>query len=174
MSIFPSLKGLRDVVMSHVGSDVTETSEPLIAKVLGRFDLILGYPNSNNVGNKTVPVKRNVSTNWGLLLKDTIDFLQSNKGLLKDVQSQAFRVDQDIRLLIEVIHSKAAKGGLDDEYVVGSSVLRSWLGGTFMFADHTLYFSWVADRAVHSAGHVAARRLGHPGKAHRSSAQEPI
>lgn len=118
MSIFPNLKKFRDLVKSHVGSDLTEKSEPLFSKVLNRFDSIL-----SNLGDQDEPIEaanRKVSTNWGLLLEDTVDFLQNHKGLLQDVQSQTLRIDEDIGILIDVAHTKVLKGGIDDnKYLVG-------------------------------------------------------
>jgi hypothetical protein len=116
MSIFPSLKEFRDIVKSHVGSDFTEKSEPLLSKVLGRFDSILS--NLGDDDNTIEAAKRKKSTDWGLLLKDTVDFLQNHKGLIQDVQSQALRIDEDIRLLLDIAHTKVAKGGIDDEYLM--------------------------------------------------------
>jgi hypothetical protein len=118
MSLFPNLKEFRDIVKSHVGSDSTEKSEPLLSKVLSRFDSVLS--NLGDDDNTTKTAKREQSTNWGLLLKDTVEFLQSHKGLIQDVQSQTLRIDEDIRVLIDIAHTKAVKEGTDDnQYLVG-------------------------------------------------------
>ncbi|KAK7230147.1 hypothetical protein V2G26_002317 [Clonostachys chloroleuca] len=122
MSIFPNLKKFRDLVKSHVGSDLTEKSEPLLSKVLNRFDSIL-----SNLGDQDEPIEaanRKVSTNWGQLLEDAVDFLQNNKGLLQDVQSQTLRVDEDIGILIDIAHTKVLKGGIDDNKYLMERVIQ--------------------------------------------------
>jgi hypothetical protein len=58
MSIFPSLKKFRDIFKSHVGSDFIEKSEPLLSKVLGRFDSIL----SNLGDDNTIETPGGIST----------------------------------------------------------------------------------------------------------------
>lgn len=119
MSTFANLKEFRDIVRSHVDSDLAEKSDPLVSKILGRFDSILGNPGDDGDEDNTMEAaRRKKSTNWSLLLKDVIDFLQSHKGLIQDVQSQSLRIDEDIRLLIDIAHSRAGNGGLDDEYIV--------------------------------------------------------
>ncbi|KAK7219323.1 hypothetical protein V2G26_007326 [Clonostachys chloroleuca] len=122
MSIFPNLKKFRDLVKSHVGSDLTEKSEPLLSKVLNRFDSIL-----SNLGDQDEPIEaanRKVSTNWGQLLEDAVDFLQNNKGLLQDVQSQTLRIDEDIGILIDIAHTKVLKGGIDDNKYLMERVIQ--------------------------------------------------
>lgn len=118
MSIFPNLKEFRDLVQSHVGSDLTEKSEPLLSKVLGRFDSILSNVSSGD--NPIEATKRKVSTDWDLLLNDSVDFLEGHKALLQDTQSQTLRVGEDIGILLDIAQTKVLKGGIpDDKYLVG-------------------------------------------------------
>jgi hypothetical protein len=124
-SLIPTLRDFRNMVKSHVGSDSTESSEPSLSKLLGRFDLILGNFSDDDNTNETA--EREKSTNWGLLLKDTVDFLQKHKGLIQDRQSQTLRINEDIRLLIDLAHAKVMKEGIDDNgYMVGFPVTRMW------------------------------------------------
>lgn len=116
--ILSTLGELRDIVKSHVGSDSTEKSESLLSTVLGRFDSILGTFGGDDITTETA--KREKSTNWGLLLKDTVDFVEANKGLIQDGTSQALRIDEDIRVLIDIAHTQVLKEGINDKsYLVG-------------------------------------------------------
>jgi hypothetical protein len=118
-SLFSALKGLRDIVASHLGSESTKKSEPLLHTVLGRFDSVLGGAVAGE-DETTEAVKREKSTDWGLLLTDTLDFIDAHKGLIQDGTSQALKVDQDIRILIDIAHTQATKGGVNDKtYLVG-------------------------------------------------------
>lgn len=102
------------MVKSHIGSDITEKSEPLLSMVLGRFDSILGNE-TEEMDNTAINADREGSTSWGLLLKDTVDFLLKNQSLILDGQSQALRIDENIRVLIDVVHTKVGKEGIDDK-----------------------------------------------------------
>jgi hypothetical protein len=119
MSVLRSLDDFRGLIKSHIGSDLTAESEPRLSNVLGHFDSILG--NVGEEDNTIEAAKRKESTDWGLLLQDTVDFLQSRKGLIQDAQSQTLRIDEDIRILLDVIQSKVMKEGdiNDNEYLVG-------------------------------------------------------
>jgi len=124
-SFIPNLKELSDIVKSHAGSDLTEKSEPILSAVLGRFDSILGSLGAGKgVDNTIEAAVREKSTDWGLLLKDTADFLQTHKNLVQDGQSQALRIDEDIRVLIDVVHTKVAKGGIDDKGYLMERVIQ--------------------------------------------------
>lgn len=116
--VLSTLKEFRDKVKSHVGSDSTEKSEPLLSKVLGRFDSILSTFGDDD--NTAEAAKREKFTDWGLLLKDAVEFLENNKGLIQDGKSQALRIDEDVRVLIDVANTKALKEGINDKtYLVG-------------------------------------------------------
>jgi hypothetical protein len=123
MSVLRSLNDFRGLIKSHIGSDLTVESEPRLSNVLGHFDSILG--NVGDGDNTIEAAKRKESTDWGLLLQDTVDFLRSRKGLIQDAQSQTLRIDEDIRILLDVIQTKVMKeGGINDnEYLVGCSSL---------------------------------------------------
>jgi hypothetical protein len=131
-SFIPNLKELSDIVKSHAGSDLTEKSEPILSAVLGRFDSILGSLGAGKgVDNTIEAAVREKSTDWGLLLKDTADFLQTHKNLVQDGQSQALRIDEDIRVLIDVVHTKVAKGGIDDKgYLVSFRITSNRENGS--------------------------------------------
>lgn len=43
-----------------------------------------------------------------------LDFLQAHKDLIQDEKSQALRIDENIRVLIDAAHSKISKEGIDD------------------------------------------------------------
>jgi hypothetical protein len=120
--MFPSLKDLLDNVKSHLGTDLIERPEPLLSKVLGRFENLLG---ANGTGdNTTANAERSKSTNWGLILRDTVDFLQSHKELIQDGRSQAFRVADDLGVLIDIAHTKAAEEGVDDKSYLMERVIQ--------------------------------------------------
>jgi hypothetical protein len=122
MSVLNSLSTFRGLIKSHIGSDITAKSDPLLSNVLDHFDSVLS--NGGNTDNTIEAAKRNESTDWGLLLQDTVDFLHGHKGLIQDVQSQNLRIDQDIKVLLDVIQTKAANGGVNDnEYLVSSTSL---------------------------------------------------
>jgi hypothetical protein len=117
MSVLNSLSTFRGLIKSHIGSDITAKSDPLLSNVLDHFDSVLS--NGGNTDNTIEAAKRNESTDWGLLLQDTVDFLHGHKGLIQDVQSQNLRIDQDIKVLLDVIQTKAANGGVNDnEYLM--------------------------------------------------------
>lgn len=117
MSILNSLSDLSVLIKSHIGSDLTAKSEPLLTNVLGHFDSVLGT--GGHTDNTIEAAKRKESTDWELLLQDTVDFLHSHKGLIQDAQSQKLRIDEDIRILLDVIQTKVANGGVNDnEYLV--------------------------------------------------------
>ena len=111
--LFSAIKGLRDIVLSHVGSGPAKKFAPLHT-VLGRFDSILGVTVPGD-DETTDAAKREKSTDWGLLLKDTLDFVEAHKGLIQDTTSQGLRVDQDITVLIDIAHSEVTKDGVNDK-----------------------------------------------------------
>lgn len=121
-SVFPSLEGLLDKVKSHTGTDLIEKPEPLLSKALRRVELLL---DANGTGdNTTVNAERSKSTNWGLILKDTLEFLQSHKELIRDGRGQASRVAEDLGVLIDIAHTKASKDGVDDKsYLVSADLV---------------------------------------------------
>jgi hypothetical protein len=122
-SIFPSLKGLLDIIKSHIGFGLIDEPEPLLTNLISRFNSILGITNGEKIDNTIEAAKREKSTDWGLLLKDTVDYLLSNKGLIQDGKSQALRIDDDIGVLIDLAHTKVADEGLNDKsYLVGISI----------------------------------------------------
>lgn len=117
MSVLNSLSIFRGLIKSHIGSDITAKSDPLLSNVLDHFDSLLS--NGGNTDSTIEAAKRNESTDWGLLLQDTVDFLHGHKGLIQDVQSQNLRIDQDIKVLLDVIQTKAANGEVNDnEYLM--------------------------------------------------------
>jgi len=107
---------------------LTEKSEPLLSKVLSRFDSILSTFGGGGGGDDditTEAVKREKSTDWALLLKDTVDFVEKHRGLIQDGKSQALRIDEDVRVLIDIAHTKVRKEGIDDKgYLVGFPLAR--------------------------------------------------
>ena len=111
--ILSTLGELRDIVKSHVGSDSTEKSEPLLSAILSRFDSVLGTVDGDD--DTTENINREKSTNWGLLLQDTIEFVEAHRDLIKDGTSQALRIDEDIRVLIDIAHSQVQKEGVNDK-----------------------------------------------------------
>jgi len=113
LPILSTLGKLRDIVKSHVGSESTEKSEPLLSAILSRFDSVLGTFGGDD--DTAEDVNREKSTNWGLLLKDTVEFVEAHKGLVKDGTSQALRIDEDIRVLIDIAHSQVQKEGVNDK-----------------------------------------------------------
>lgn len=118
MSVLHNLNEFRGLIKSHIGSDLNDKPEPLLSTVLGHFDSILGIGGDSD--NTTEATKRKESTNWSLLLQDTLDFLQAHKGLIQDAESQSLRIDEDVKILLDVIQTKAVKGGINDnEYLVG-------------------------------------------------------
>lgn len=122
--LFSAIKGLRDIVLSHLGSDTTKKSAPVLHTVLSRFNSILGgtVPAVNGDDETAEALKREKSTDWGLLLTDTLDFVEAHKGLLQDGTSQVLKVDQDIRVLIDIAHSQVTKDGVNDKsYLVSPS-----------------------------------------------------
>ena len=55
----------------------------------------------------------------------TVDFLHDHKGLIQDGKSQALRIDEDVRVLIDIAHTKVRKEGIDDKgYLVGFPLAR--------------------------------------------------
>ncbi|THX71700.1 hypothetical protein D6D04_09409 [Aureobasidium pullulans] len=121
-SVFPSLEGLLDKVKSHMGTDLIEKPEPLLSKALERFELLLDV---NGTGDDTtVNAERSKSTNWGLILKDTLEFLQSHKELIQDGRGQASRVAEDLGVLIDIAHTKASKDGVDDKSYLMERVIQ--------------------------------------------------
>lgn len=138
MSVLHNLDEFRGLIKSHIGSDLNEKPEPLLSSVLGHFDSILS--NGGDKDNTIEATKRNGSTNWGLFLQDTIGFLQSHKGLIQDVESQSLRIDEDIKILLNVIQSQVAKEGINDnEYLVSLPQSRKQKG---QFSDKKSKFRW--------------------------------
>jgi hypothetical protein len=128
-SIIPNLKELVDIIKSHIGSDLIAKPEPIFSGVIGRFESILGHVNGTKEDNTTAAAERAESTDWGLLLTDTIDFLHAHKGLIQDGKSQALRIDDDIGVLIDIAHTKVTGDGLEDKsYLVGYKNACYWKG----------------------------------------------
>lgn len=118
--ILSTLGEFRDIVKSHVSSDSIEKSVPLLSKVLGRFDSILSTLGGED--NTTEAAESGKSTDWSLLLKDTVDFVETHKGLIQDGKSQALRIDEDVRVIIDVANAQAMQEGINDKgYLVGFS-----------------------------------------------------
>lgn len=118
--ILSTLGEFRDIVKSHVSSDSIEKSVPLLSKVLGRFDSILSTFGGED--NTTEAAESEKSTDWSLLLKDTVDFVETHKGLIQDGKSQALRIDEDVRVIIDVANTQAMQEGVNDKgYLVGFS-----------------------------------------------------
>lgn len=127
--VFSALKGLRDLVWSHIGSESTKKSEPILHTVLGRFESVLGgtVPGDDET---TEAAKRSKSTDWALLLTDTLDYVEKHLSLVQDGTSQALKVDQDVRVLIDVAHSQVTNDGINDKsYLVGVPFARKLVTG---------------------------------------------
>ncbi|KAL5333992.1 heme peroxidase [Aspergillus crustosus] len=121
-SFFSDLKEFRNIVKSYVGSDLTKTREHMLFKVLDRFDSVLG--DSPDSIDATEPATSDKHTDWGLLLKGALDFLEDHRGLLQDAASQRFRIDENIRLLIDLAHVRISKGLVDDSWNLTERIIQ--------------------------------------------------
>ena len=117
--ILTTLGEFRDMIQGHIGSDITARTEPLLSGVLNRLDSLLG---THVTDNTVEAADRKKTTDWGLLLKDTVAFLEEHKDLIQDGSSQALKINEDIRVIIDVAQSQASMDGVNDkEYLVGIS-----------------------------------------------------
>ena len=71
---------------------------------------------------------------WSTLLTDIFDFFKKNISRLSDEKSRAFRIHEDIGILIDIVHTKALREGINDKsYLVRYSViLFHWMLGDGM------------------------------------------
>lgn len=119
LPILTTLGEFRDMIQGHIGSDITARTEPLLSGVLNRLDSLLG---THVTDNTVEAADRKKTTDWGLLLKDTVAFLEEHKDLIQDGSSQALKINEDIRVIIDVAQSQASMDGVNDkEYLVGIS-----------------------------------------------------
>lgn len=67
---------------------------------------------------------RNKSSSLHLLLKDTIEFIGNQSGLIKDGISQVPRLGQDLNLVLDLIHTRAINEGLNDKEYLTEKIIQ--------------------------------------------------
>ncbi|RDW87901.1 hypothetical protein BP5796_03595 [Coleophoma crateriformis] len=120
LQLSPHLQQLHTIIDKRLPPEVTETRDEGLSKLVGSLSRISVGKNDNTSGK----ANRATWTDWTLLEMDILDFLKSNKGLIGDVASQGNRVGEDLKLLIDGVHSKAQHQGIDDKQYIMERVIQ--------------------------------------------------
>ncbi|KAL2851638.1 hypothetical protein BJX68DRAFT_265884 [Aspergillus pseudodeflectus] len=121
-SFLSDLKEFRDILQAYAGSGSVPKQENIFSSLLSHCDSVIHIVTDED-GTKAT--NGEMSTDWALLLKDCLDYLESHQTLLQSAQSEAYKIAEDIRLLLEIAHEKVTNRGIDDKWNLANGAYNS-------------------------------------------------
>ncbi|CEL00401.1 hypothetical protein ASPCAL00004 [Aspergillus calidoustus] len=114
-SFLSDLKEFRDILQAYAGSGSVPKQENILSSLLSRCDSVILVV-ADEDGTKAT--NGEMSTDWALLQKDCLDYLESHQTLLQSAQSEAYKIAEAI-ILLEIAHEKVTNRGIDDKRKTG-------------------------------------------------------